>query len=185
MRNLNGMSGGELALHAFVISLRLAASVVGNAIRAFWSSITSTRKRKGSTLPGLSPKGIPGLQKFFDARYGNVVYFAPTAIESIRLNSRITTAIRTYEERCKRYMTTTVSAEDYERIRAGLIDGTLDPESITFADWLQVSFLNLYNAGEELHVEPKIVHKGNVYHLHTCVQGIVPAAPVESLKNKV
>ena len=82
-------------------------------------------------------------------------------------------------------MTLTKSAEEYERIKDGLVDGTLDPESITFADWLQVSFLTLYNASEELHSEPKIVHKGNVYHLHVCVQGVIPAQPVEALQNKV
>ena len=82
-------------------------------------------------------------------------------------------------------MTLTKSAEEYDRIKDGLVDGTLDPETISFADWLHVSFLTLYHASEELHSEPKIVHKGNVFHLHVCVQGVVPAQQIEKLKNKV
>ena len=184
-QHLQRPSDSRLALHAFAISLRLGAQAVGNVIRGCWNLITSIRPKKAKASPDLSPKPIHGLRKFSDVRFGNVVYFAPTAIESILLNNRITTAIQTYEERCRNYMTLTKSAEEYETIKDGLLDGSLDPESISFADWLHVSFLSLYSKSEELHTEPKLVYKGSVYHLHVCVQGVVPAQPVDLLRQKV
>lgn len=80
-------------------------------------------------------------------------------------------------------MKITTSPSDFARIRDELVAGELDLESITLKEYLDVSFLSLYD-GLEVNSDIRVVYQGNVYQLHTCVTGVVPASPVKELRDE-
>ena len=84
---------------------------------------------------------------------------------------------------CTEYMQFTISPSDSERLITGLRDGTLDLNTVSMAEYLQISFLTLMS-GEEIHIEQKMVAGGNVFNLHACVSSVTPSQPMKSLREK-
>jgi len=66
----------------------------------------------------------------------------------------------------------------------GIDNGTLDYATVTMEEWLQVSFLSLFH-GEEVHIELPIVYGGCAFHLHACVEQVVPGADVPPLRKEI
>ncbi len=175
----------KLALRYCVLSLSEAANTVGRTIRGYWSSIISTQVRKNTQSADLSLEDTSGLVISYNVKFENVVYSAPTATESTLPPSKEAMLTKTSKVLCAKSTETLESSLDFKRIRDGLNDGTLDLSTISVQDWLEVTFLSMYG-GDEVHIDTSIVDRGCVYHLHMCVQGVVPPGQqVKQLKNKV
>ncbi len=171
-------------LRSFNILLKKVAANVLNTILGFLNSITSIPQK--STVPSVasSQPATAGPQKSSVPKSGNAEYFVRTATASTPLSSKITTPTQKYEPPCeKSIVPTELEPKDCERIRKGIIDGTLDLHTISMATWLHVSYLALYDQ-HETHAEQAIAFQGNVYNLHFCVSGVVPPAPSAKLREK-
>ncbi len=185
LRTRSGCVAVSRALGHYSTSLRRAASIAAHTIQEFWNSTIWTRLRKSTTSADSFPAAMSGPVKSFDVRFENVVYFARTVTESTPQNSKETMPTKTSKMLCVKSTETMESSHDFERIRDGLTDGTLDLSTISVQEWLEVSFLSMYG-GEELHIDTKVISKGCVYHLHLCVQQVIPPGQqVARLKTKV
>ena len=68
--------------------------------------------------------------------------------------------------------------EILERLEAGRVEG------ISLKEFMEVSFLALMS-GDEVHVEEEIMHGGNVFCLHACVNSVTPNQPISALRKIV
>jgi hypothetical protein len=126
---------------------------------------------------------MPGLVRYYGGKLGNAVYSVQTATGNTPLSSKTITPTEMFEKHSVGSMKITTSPSDFARIRDELVAGELDLESITLKEYLDVSFLSLYD-GLEVNSDIRVVYQGNVYQLHTCVTGVVPASPVKELRDE-
>jgi hypothetical protein len=174
-------SAGALVLRALSTSLKRVVRTAANVIRGFWSSTTSTRASRNTTLPLLSRVVMPGRVKYYDGKSANAVYSVPTATGNIPLSNKTTTRTQMFEPLSVGSTEITTSPSDFARIRDELIAGTLDLDSITLKEYLDVSFLSLFDK-LEVNSDHRVFYQGNIYQLHACVTGVVPNQPVEDLR---
>ncbi len=177
------VSAIELGLLVSIIWLKKAAQLVESVIHGYLNSTTLTQEKRNTTLPPSYPEGMLGLVKSYDGKSENAEYFARTATGNIPLSSKTTTPTLTCEPLSEKSMPITISPNDFSRIRDALIAGEADLSNITFEQYLQVSFLSLFD-GLEIHNELKVIYKGNVFTLHACVNGVVPSQSVEALRKQ-
>jgi len=173
---------GTLESKRCITWLSRAAKYVESAIHEFWSSIIFAHATRLAMWQKCSPTDTAGDQNDSELRFGNVVSFAPTAIDFILRNNWSTMAIRMSSGSCAGSMSDTISESRTEHIIEGLKAGTLDFEKVTMAEWLQVSFLMLYH-GQETQINQNIVYGGSVFNLHACVTSVhTTAGSLEELK---
>lgn len=68
-----------------------------------------------------------------------------------------------------------ISTTRTNEIAQGIDDGTIDLNTVSLAEFIQVSFLCLVETnGHEVHLEKKIMYGGQVFNLHTCISEIRP-----------
>ena len=166
------------------ILLRRVAASVALMIREFLSSITSIPQKNISPSVDSSQQVTAGPQKSSVPKFGNAEYYVRTAIESTPLSSRTITQTPKSTLPCEKLIEPMeLGPEACEKIREALIKGTIDLRTISVAQWIQVSYLNLFSQ-KETHMQQAIVYDGNVYNLHLCVTGVVPPASPDKLREK-
>lgn len=165
---------GRLVSKPSTTWLTKAVKCVENAIHEFWSSIIFAHATRMTLSLNSSATDTVGDQNDYELKFGNVVSFAQTAIDFILLNNWSTMPIRMSSQHSGESMSDTISENRTTEIIDGLEAGTLDYNTVTMAEWLQVSFLMLYH-GQETHVEQKVTYGGAVYKLHACVAAVNPA----------
>lgn len=171
-------------LRSFNTLLRKGAVNVLSMILGFLNLITSIPQKNTVQSVDSSQPVTAGPQKSSVPKSESAEYFVRTATGNTHLSNKITTPTQPYEPPCeKSILPTELEPKDCERIRKGIIDGTLDLRTISMATWLLVSYLNLYDM-KETHAEQAIAFQGNVYNLHFCVAGVVPPAQTDKLRNK-
>ena len=174
----------ELELKYFNTLLKKAAVSATNIILGFLSSITSIPQKSVSPSVDSSQPATAGPQKPSVPKSGSAKYYVRTATESTPLSSRIITQTPKSAPLCvKSIKPMELGPEGCEKIREGLINGTIDLTTISVAQWLHVSYLSLF-AQKETHMEQAVVYEGNVYNLHLCVSGVVPPEAAEKLRDK-
>lgn len=176
-------SAGVLVLLALNFWLKKAVTLVASTIRGFWNLITSILKRKSTTSPRSYQEDTLGLLKSYDGKSANAVYSVQTATGNTPLNNSPTIPTMTSEPHSTPSTPITISPSDYVTIRDALVAGTLDYSSITLEQFLEVSFLALFE-GFEIHNELRVVHKGNLYQLHACLSAVVPGQSVKALNTR-
>lgn len=85
---------------------------------------------------------------------------------------------------CDPSMKSMVSENRCREIVQGINDATLDYATVTLEEWLQVSFLHLYH-GEEVHIELPVVYGGAAFHLHACVEQVIPGEETAALRRQM
>ncbi|KKL27733.1 hypothetical protein LCGC14_2382220 [marine sediment metagenome] len=171
-------------LKYFSILLRRAVASAMNIILGFLSSITSIPQKSISPSVDSSPPATAGPQKSFAPKSESVKYYVQTATENTPSSSKTITPTPRSAPRCvKSIKPMELGPEGCEKIREGLIKGTIDLTTISVAQWLHVSYLALF-AQKETHMERAVVYEGNVYNLHLCVSGVMPPEATAKLKHK-
>lgn len=90
----------------------------------------------------------------------------------------------TSKRHCEKYMTDTASPSRVEEIIDSINNGTVDATTVTLAEFMQVSFLELmYNDEQPLDVNQHMMYGGNLFNIHVCVAQINPNQPVTALKD--
>lgn len=122
--------------------------------------------------------------KCYDGKSENAVYYVQTATGSIPLSNKTITPTHKSPEPSTKSLEILVSRSECEQKLNALRNGVLDLNSISVQEWIEMSYMSLF-MNQELHLDVNIVDRGNVFHLHTCVQGVVPPVPTEKLGQKV
>lgn len=154
------------------------------AIRAFWNSTTLTRLRKRKTSVRSSETVTAGPPKYSEKKSENAGSFVPTATRSIPLPKENITPTTTSDPHLRRFMRSTPSKERIVEIVDGIRDNTIDYDTVSMQEWLQISFLMLFD-GDEVHMELPIIYGGSTYHLHACVEQVVPPGGATPYRNKI
>jgi hypothetical protein len=94
-----------------------------------------------------------------------------------------TTATLTSEKPSKQSLRITVSPSEAAETIRRLENGTLDLSTISVREWIEVSYIALFDQ-QDLHFEISVVEGGNAVRLHTCIRGIVPPMNKDSLGNR-
>ena len=156
------------------------AQHVASVIREFWSSTILSHASRFTPLQLSSQEDTPGPAKFCDERSENAVYSVPTVTEDTPLSNRTTTHMTSSNPPSEKSLEISVSRSECEQKLNALRNGVLDLSDITVREWIEISYMALFD-NQELHLDLNVVEAGNVVHLHTCVQGIIPPASVTSL----
>ena len=171
-------------LKYFSILLRRAVASAMNIILGFLSSITSIPQKSISPSVDSSPPATAGPQKSFAPKSESVKYYVQTATENTPSSSKTITPTPKFVPPCEKLIEPMeLGPEACEKIREALIKGTIDLRTISVAQWIQVSYLNLFSQ-KETHMQQAIVYDGNVYNLHLCVSGVIPPASPDKLREK-
>jgi hypothetical protein len=183
MQESNERSVAVRALHALSTWRNKVANCVASGIHEFWSStILSHAERFMPSQPSFLVDTL-GQARFYDARYANVVYSVQTVTGSTPLSSKTTTATLTSEKPSKQSLRITVSPSEAAETIRRLENGTLDLSTISVREWIEVSYIALFDQ-QDLHFEISVVEGGNAVRLHTCIRGIVPPMNKDSLGNR-
>ncbi len=168
------------ALSTWLARVALFAAPVTHV---FWSLIISILPKRNTTLPPSSPEDTRGPVRSFDVKLENVVYSVRTAIDSTQSSNRDITHTMISKDLCSRSSAISMSNNEFELLRSGIEAGTVDLAEISAEELLHMSFLSIFG-GDILHVDRNIVHKGNMYDVHFCVQGVAPNQQVEAINKK-
>jgi hypothetical protein len=179
--SINAKHDGKYALRLLSISLKKVAASVGKGIRAYWNSITSTRLKRQMTSARSWVADTAGAPKPSEPRSESVESFVPTATASIPLSSKSITGTTTSKRPSIDFSEDTISRSRIAEVFEGIMTGTVDYDTVTFREWLEVSFIMLYDT-QELHAEVPVIYGGGVYHLHACVEAISPPEKMSGLK---
>ena len=180
LRSTRGASVVRLALGHWNTWRRKVVASVASGIHEFWSSIIlSHAKRQTMSVVSL-PTVLVGEPRNFVRRFVNAVLSAQTAIDCIPSPNRSIMPTMMYRPPCKE--STNDTTFESRAILKAIEEG--DIEGVSFAEYLQVSFLALMS-GEEVHMDQKIMYGGNLYTLHACVEQINPNQQVEALRKVI
>lgn len=73
------------------------------------------------------------------------------------------------------------SSENTESTRDkinAIIDGTLDPSTVTMAEYLQLCMIAAMN-NDILHIEQPVIYGGQYYNVHMCMSKVGPSATLD------
>lgn len=160
------------------------ALYVKSAIHDFWSSTILSHATRFTPLANSSETDTHGTPNSCEMKFGNAVFFASYATDYILSSRWSTIAMTTSKPPCETSMPSTISiTEDRTNyLMERLEDGTLDFNTVTMAEWLQISFLVSFHSGEPMHLSEEIMYGGNLFSLHACVEQIVPNQPMAPLR---
>jgi len=181
---VNGKYDLKQELKFFSTLLREAARSAGVMIRACWNLIISTQpKNTDQSQDSLVPV-TAGPPTSYDKKFASAEFYAQTAIENIQSDNKITTQNPESLEHCRKSLNNTeLASEDFKKLRQQFRDGTLDLTRVSVAEWLNLSFLTMFNA-EQIHLEQPVLFKGSMYSMHACVSSVVPPEKTTNLRKK-
>lgn len=161
-------------LHALSTWRDTVVKTVESGIHEFWSSIILSHAKSYTPLRRSFQVDMLGAVRFYDVRYENVVYSVQTVTGNTPLSSKTTTPTMTSEQSSLPSLEPTKSRSDEyaEKLRL-MQEGTLDLNTITLREWIEISYLAMFDR-QELNLDINIIEGGNRIHLHTCVQAIAP-----------
>jgi len=76
-------------------------------------------------------------------------------------------------------------SNDFEKMRAGLNNGTLDLTKVSVAEWMYCSMMAMFADTDSVEINQEIVYQGNYFRMHACIDGVTPSYPMKVVERQV